>query len=411
MDTITFDNFSPASHATHAKHAEFDIKNVDIAFVNSIRRIILTDIPNVAISFDPYITENSDIVFKTNTSGLHNEYLGHRISLLPVHLTSEEIENYDPENPIKFKINVKNTGFEILDVTTNDIVIEQRGVKLDTQRVFPLHPITNDAILITKLKPNLYSNNIGEELNVEMTIRMGTAQTHSRWSPVSTCTYFNIINEEAADAAYQKALSELPPNSNKESFKNQFDNLDKQRYFYTNKYNEANRFRFIIESECHLSPYYLFDKAIKILKEKVNSLVTNDKKYIVNLLNNTVANDDEDNGDTDINKIYIVVIENEDHTLGNFLQSMIFNMLHREQKMVDYIGYFKPHPLQNDIVFKIKLSETNSMFTNIKEMFEYVVPKIIAYIDNISNIYNNSIPSQGEPPKRATGIRKKVVKK
>jgi len=330
--------------------------------------------------------------------------------LLPVHLTSEEIENYDPENPIKFKINVKNTGFEILDVTTNDIVIEQHGVKLDTQRVFPLHPFTNDAILITKLKPNLYSKNIGEELDVEMTIRKGTAQTHARWSPVSTCTYFNIINEEAADAAYQKALSELPPNSNRDSFKNQFDNLDKQRYFYTNKYNEANQFRFIIESECNLTPYYLFDKAIRILKEKVTSLVTNDKKYIVNLLNNTAENnDDEDIGD--LNKIYIVVIENEDHTLGNFLQSMIFNMLHREQKMVDYIGYFKPHPLQNDIVFKIKLSEANSMFTNIKEMFEFVVPKIIAYIDNIGKVYNDSIPSQGAPPKKTTTVRKKVVKK
>ena len=131
--------------------------------------------------------------------------------------------------------------------TTNDIVIERHGVKLDTQRIFPLHPLTNDAILITKLKPNLYSNNIGEELDVEMTIRKGTAQTHSRWSPVSTCTYYNIIDEDEATAAFQKGLSELPPNSNKESFKNQFDNLDKQRYFYKNKFNEANQFRFIID--------------------------------------------------------------------------------------------------------------------------------------------------------------------
>lgn len=390
MESITFDNFSPI---LPRNYAEFDIKNVDIAFVNSIRRIILTDIPNVAIGFDPYIPENSDIVFNKNTSGLHNEYLGHRISLLPIHLTSEEIDTYSPDDPIKFKIQVRNNGFEILDVTTNDIVIERHGVKLDTQRIFPLHPLTNDAILITKLKPNLYSNNIGEELDVEMTIRKGTAQTHSRWSPVSTCTYYNIIDEDEATAAFQKGLSELPPNSNKESFKNQFDNLDKQRYFYKNKFNEANQFRFIIESECNMTPYYLFDKAIRILKDQVSSLVTNDKKYIVNLLNDT------EDIDADVNKIYIVVIENEDHTLGNFLQSMIFNMLHREQKMIDYIGYFKPHPLQNDIVFKIKFSES-SMFSNIPEMFQYVVPKIIDYIDKIRKIYNDSIPSQGEPIKR-----------
>ena len=142
-----------------------------------------------------------------------------------------------------------------------------------------------------------------------------------------------------------------------------------------------------------MTPYYLFDKAIRILKDQVSSLVTNDKKYIVNLLNDT------EDIDADVNKIYIVVIENEDHTLGNFLQSMIFNMLHREQKMIDYIGYFKPHPLQNDIVFKIKFSES-SMFSNIPEMFQYVVPKIIDYIDKIRKIYNDSIPSQGEPIKR-----------
>ena len=393
--TTVIDNITSARLA----HLEFDIKYVDTSFVNAIRRIILSEIPNVAIGFDPYHADNSDITFYKNTSSLHNEYLGHRISLLPVCLSEQEIEVYDKNTkPVVMKLQKKNTGVDIMDITTDDIVVVDpdtgASMSLDeTRRLFPLHHFTKDPILITKLKPNLYSSDSGEEIDVKMVVSKNIGKTHVRWVPTSTCTYVNIVDEELAKQEFEKQIVNIPENK-RDIFKNQFDNLEKQRYFYRNEYNEANQFHYTLVSECALSPKYLFTKAIKILKAKTRVFLDNDSKYIVE----TMSGKDEDvelqggagDNDTAFSNLYIVVINDEDYTMGNFLQSMMFNILHRDLKYVNFIGYFKPHPLQNEIVFKIKFAP-NAPFTNIKGMFDFVIPKILDHIESIEKVWYEAI--------------------
>ena len=113
----------------------------------------------------------------------------------------------------------------------------------------------------------------------------------------------------------------------------------------------------------------------------------------------------------DFNNIYIVVVKEDDHTIGNFLQAMIFNLLHREKKFIDYIGYFQPHPLEQDIVFKIKLSES-APFSTIPQMFSYVLPLIMKYIENVERAWN-VVANSVKPPvmaKTTDQIVKKDVK-
>ena len=63
----------------------FTINDISVPLANSIRRTILSDIPSV--SFDDTWIDDDDarsIRIVKNTSGLHNEFLSHRLSLIPI---------------------------------------------------------------------------------------------------------------------------------------------------------------------------------------------------------------------------------------------------------------------------------------------------------------------------------------
>ena len=50
----------------------FKIKNIDVSILNSIRRVILSEIPNIAFEFEPYNIDNQKIIIYKNTCPLHN---------------------------------------------------------------------------------------------------------------------------------------------------------------------------------------------------------------------------------------------------------------------------------------------------------------------------------------------------
>ena len=79
--------------------------------VNAIRRTLLIDIDTVA--FNP-----EDIIIKTNNSALHNEFMKHRISLIPLYIKPEDYyKNY------LFILKVKNTDKSIMSIRANDFEI------------------------------------------------------------------------------------------------------------------------------------------------------------------------------------------------------------------------------------------------------------------------------------------------
>ena len=63
----------------------FDIKGdkeygLNKSIINSLRRVLLSSIPTIAFKTD---MQNTDIKILKNTTPLHNEYLLHRISMIP----------------------------------------------------------------------------------------------------------------------------------------------------------------------------------------------------------------------------------------------------------------------------------------------------------------------------------------
>jgi DNA-directed RNA polymerase subunit L len=378
------------------KLLKFQIDNIDVSIINSIRRTILSDIENVSFDFSATGTENT--IFYKNTSPLHNEFLGHRLCLIPICLTPDEIIDFDTDN-YTFILKVKNTTNEVIDITSKDIIIKDKDDNIMKEsfrdRVFPKNIITGDFILINKLKPNMFDITKGDEIDIKMKAIKNTAKYHTSFCPVSICSFYNIIDEIKAN----KVLNERIKN-NATFDKEIFNNLEKQKYYYTNDYNEPNKFEFLIQSECLLKPEYIFLKGIFVLNDKLENFKTK-------IINNEF---EEDTSQSDIDNeifIYELTIKDETHTIGNLIQSMFYNkfiknnssVLNKEagaiQQNLTYIGYNMPHPLDNSLIIKLQFNKLmdhlNSPSDSDKKSNSAIKNFIIDGIDNIQFDLNNLI--------------------
>jgi len=327
--------------------------DVDLSIVNALRRIGLQDVPNVALDFD--ITgakQNEKITLRKNTGVLHNEFFLHRLSLVPFCFSLKEIDEYE-DNQYLFKLKIANTSSTgLLDVTTQHIEIYSADGKKKDQafhkRILPPNSITGDYILLTKLKP-------GEEIDLDFKLSKGTAQLHSRWCPVSQCTYSFL------PAPQDEGLGILAS----------------QRNFQKNKYGEPNAFKFSIQSECAIAPGIIFKRSIDILRQKIVDFIAalekNDSKVMIN--------------NTPQEHFYHISIRDEDHTLVNVLQSCIYNFTIRDQtdKRLIYIGYCCPHPLDRLMVMKVKMADE----TDVKSFLIEKCNLILGSIEELADVWND----------------------
>lgn len=360
----------------HDHQLAFDFSGVDVSVANAIRRVVISEVPTVAFAFDPNAKQN-DIVITKNTGALHNEFLGHRISLLPLHFTVEELENFDPSH-YTFTLKAKNETDAILNVTSADIeIFDQNGKKYDDRfhkRIFPSNMITNDHVLITQLKPNLFDKNKGDEIELKAIASRNIGKVHSRWCPVSVCTYHNILDADKVENGLEKYIKEHQSQGlSDEELRRRFKTLEMYRYFKTNKYEEPDAFHFIVESECGVAPEYIVKKAIEIIIEKL-------KKIAVNIKERNGVKIEQSQG------MSYIILQGEDHTMGNLVQAMMYNLFIREDasedKQITYIGYQKPHPLEDNIIIKVKTDK------DVPVVMEHGIMKIAEYMNTVLHEWN-----------------------
>ena len=252
----------------------FEIYDIDLAIVNSFRRIILSE-----IEIPGMIGENEPTIEIISNGPLHNEILTHRIGLIPICLKEGEVDNY-VDNSITLELNVNNTTNTMKNVTTEDIIVKRNDKEIDKKElreIFYPNMVSNNFILITRLRENEY-------LHFKASVVKKNSKYNAAFNPVSLCTLTNIID--------------------KSKITEDMSILDKEREYYVNKYGDPNAFQFEIEPiNKYLTPKYLINKSIEILINKINNLLTNikssDEVKILKVLENT----------------YKFIIENEDDTL------------------------------------------------------------------------------------------------
>lgn len=152
------------------------IKGVPLHVLNSIRRVILSEVPAMAIS---------TVVFVENNSIFYDEYVAHRLGLIP--LTSdyalnkykgpeecskaEQAGSFSEDCFVRFTLNVTNETDRLLTVYSGDLVSSDPDVK----------PV-NDRIPILVLSPN-------QSIKLEAYARFGEGREHTKWSPVSVAAH------------------------------------------------------------------------------------------------------------------------------------------------------------------------------------------------------------------------------
>ena len=354
-----------------------ELNDVNLSLINGIRRVILAEFPTIAFNIDDYL--NSDIKVITNTSSINNEFIMHRIGLVPIHYSS--IKAFDPSK-YKFVIDKQNTTSSTISIKSNDFKVynTETGNEEESIKFFPPDPITNDFILLLRLKQN--PNKIGEKLHVEGKASINTGSINARYSPVSCITFKNKIDESKKDIALQEYLKKSVNEGTSESRETlNFNLTHSERYFHTDKNDEPNIFEMFIESLGVVPSHIILYETLDIIKQKLNNIT----KTIDKIISEESKEEKIQIGKSlDTMDAYEVKINDETHTIGNIIQS--YASLNFTEEELPYIGYRNPHPLKKFIVIKLKtsnntLEEVNNVFSKINENVKSIIDELRKQIE------------------------------
>jgi len=152
----------------------FIVSGVNVPFVNALRRIMLTEVPTMAID---------EIVILENSSILNDEILAHRIGLIPI---KTDLDSYSlPEDckcESEFGCNLCRTNLTLETKDTDKISTIYSGeMKPENPDIIPV----SDKIPLVKLAPD-------QKVKFEAYARLGKGKKHAKWQPVSMCTYTHL---------------------------------------------------------------------------------------------------------------------------------------------------------------------------------------------------------------------------
>jgi len=147
------------------------IRGVNVPYVNALRRIVLSEVPCMAID---------EIVMVENSSILQDEIIAHRLGLIPLK-TDLDSYNLPEECPCKSEFGCNLCRVTLaLDVEAKDgsRTIYSGDLKSESESVVAV----SDKIPIVKLAKE-------QKLRLEAYARLGKGRNHAKWQPVSMCAY------------------------------------------------------------------------------------------------------------------------------------------------------------------------------------------------------------------------------
>lgn len=174
-----------------AEEMVFDMSGVDASIANALRRILLSEVPTVAVE-NVYISVNSSII--------QDEVLAHRIGLIPIKVDPRKLDfvsgeeetdkdtlvfHYDVECKNQYSGELKPNGEKEY---VNELALSgalkwlPHGNQLE---VFPegeMPVSVHSDIVVAKLKP-------GQRIEFEAHLRKGVGKDHQKFSPVATASY------------------------------------------------------------------------------------------------------------------------------------------------------------------------------------------------------------------------------
>lgn len=247
----------------------FIIHNVEVPFINAIRRISMMEIPKIAIE---------DVNIVKNDSAMFDEVLAHRLGLTPLFSDSEAIEglvmsedcdcdDYCPKCSVSLTLNKTGPG----TIYSKDLFSTDSKIKS-----------VYDTIPLLKLKED-------QDVELEAIAKLGIGEDHAKWMSTTVSSYkqypkitFNEdleVDYECADACPRGILK-----ADKRSKKINIENIEDcsmckscvraSNNNYIDVSHEENDFIFRIETDGSRDPEDVLLKACDVLSEKADKFIS-----------------------------------------------------------------------------------------------------------------------------------------
>ena len=246
-----------------SEYVDFTLSNVDLSLANSLRRVMISEIPTLAID---------SVEIEKNTTVLADEFLAHRLGLIP--LESLDIDklrynrectcdNYCNRCSVTLILNVIATEDSSKSVYSRDLTVVQndhiKNLKLGNPAISPDVP---EGILICKLRK-------GQELTVRCIAKKGISKEHAKWDSAAAIEFeydpWNKLNH--TDYWYERdAKLEWPIGKN---HRDEIEPNDDDKFDYD---AEPNVFYIGVESAKSLPANQIVIRGIEILKQKVDGI-------------------------------------------------------------------------------------------------------------------------------------------
>jgi DNA-directed RNA polymerase subunit L len=360
----------------------FTISNTDVSYINGVRRTILSDIPIVVFKTTPYEENKANILI--NTSRLNNEIVKQRLSCIPIcmsDINTNLLKNYllelDVENNTDTELIVTTKDFKIRDLVTNNFL--EDGV---VKKIFPpfIPPTGNSEYYIDflRLRPKISDEIPGERIKLTCEFSVSTARDDSMFNVTGTCSYGCTPDYEKMEEQLEIRKQKWKDEDKKESEIN-FE-AKNWKLLEGLRYVKTNSFDFVLETVGIYENTEIFLKAVEILVKKMNLLIESLEKdeLDIHASNNTVEN------------CYDVILENEDYTIGNILNSELYTIFYQDLKMLDYIGFKKEHPHDNDSIIRLSLTDKTKGISTVKTIIKSAMEKSIETLKKIKGCFDGS---------------------
>lgn len=341
-----------------------------VTYANAYRRAIQTEIE--CLGFRADITEDgstSDVKVLKNTTPMSNEMLADRIGLLPIVLP-DGYETWTKES-VLFKLHVINTSEEPRIVTASDFECikkrEDGEERIPNTEFFYPNLLTGSTCLIAVL-PGQLPGQKPEELHIEAYASMGKGREHARFNPTCKCAYGYTVDPNPAKMkelwihwlSEQKKVSEQDLEKDpakKEALNREFRSLQMYRCYKVDPAdNEPNSFDFTVESVGPMPIPQILIKGLQALSQLCLNYASVDRGDLPDSI--TIQ-------PTQMKMIgFDVLFRDEDHTLGNLLQTWLDDnkIGHKGEgeASLSFIGTAVPHPLRAELKMTFGFADTNA---------------------------------------------------
>ena len=280
-----------------------ELKNVPVAFVNALRRILLAEIPVVVVS---------NVRILDNTTTMTHEMLKHRMEMLPVNVRPEEAGVIrDTKITLRFL-----PSPDPREVTTADFAIAGPAPNV----LLPDRDLDTPLFFLA-LKPN-------ESVHVEATLAIApTGMSH-----VCVSTFKNHIDPDIAKIDRDTMIAQAgdDPVAQREAAR-LFDAFHIQRSFSRDKdTGRPNWFDFAVESIGVIQAKDLVKRACEVLKAKIEEWVKSPIQR-------------------EADGFYRMETDGETFTLGQLLQEVIYL-----GGLADFVSRDIGHPLTPKLVIRFR---------------------------------------------------------